>query len=260
MKAIKSRFLLALTSVAMVICLCIGITACKKDKGGDKETFPAPSNVVIVGDMLRWDAVDGAAEYTVKINANETASASTNSLDLTAVTSKLVSGENTLCVRVNATDDKNESAYSQAVTYTYSPVTQLATPAGLAVNGTTLSWNAVTGATNGYTVKIGAQTLSVNATELDLTSDEAKAVLVRGENSICVKANATSTLTESAYSDPVIYDYSITPAEEAAEFRTAVEAIGDVTSDSEAAIAQARAKYDVLSAEAKQVEGVDRVI
>ncbi len=247
---------LFLTAAALIACICFGAVACKKKPSQEKASFDAPTEVRAEGDELLWNAVEGAADYTVKINADETTTTSENSLDLTSVVTKLTRGENTLSVKVNATEAKNESAYSQTVTYVYSPVTQLSAPVNLKIEGDTLTWDAVEGAANGYTVKIGTQTVAASSNSLDLAAEEVKAVLVKGENKISVKANKVSGLAESAYSSEITYNYVIAADEEAAQFKHAVEAIGTVTADSEAAISNAKAKYKVLSEEAKAVEGV----
>ncbi len=211
-----------LLAVVSAISLCFGLAACGGDKE-EKKPLATPANVKVEADTLSWGAVEGAsAGYTVKINADETTKVTAASLDLTTVTAKLAEGANTLSVKANATDKSLESAYSVTVTYTYTPAggtekpdepgpdekQPLAAPTGLKVEGGTLTWTAVEGATAGYTVKINADEMTkvTAGTSLDLTTVTAK--LVSGENTLSVKANATDKALESAYSATVKYTYT----------------------------------------------------
>jgi hypothetical protein len=84
----------------------------------------------------------------------------------------------------------------------------LAVPTGLAINGNSASWNAVTNAksTGGYTIKIGSTETVVNGTTHSLTS------LNVGTYQISVKTNGYETSTHSykssAYSTAVSYTVS----------------------------------------------------
>ncbi|MDE7463409.1 MAG: hypothetical protein K2M48_00125, partial [Clostridiales bacterium] len=258
MKKTKKKLLLA--SALVSVCGCFTLVACTDDT--TKPKFDAPKNVTVNVDVLSWDSVSGAAQYTVKINSDETTTVTTTSLDLTTVTAKLVEGENTLSVKVNATSEKLASAYSTSVTYTYAPSTQFNAPT-VTITGDTVSWNAITGAVE-YTVKINSdETTVVETTSLDLTTVTTK--LVTGDNTIAVKANSVEGgKQESDYSNAVTYAYAPTPEAEAADYKKLVEAIGSITEEStatqaaavQAAITAARNKYNGMSAEAKALEGV----
>ncbi len=82
--------------------------------------FAAPQNLRVDVSTLRWDAVDGAASYTVKINSDETTIVTTAELDLTTVTDKLVL-DNKLSVKVNSNEVLylTESDYSAEVDFRY---------------------------------------------------------------------------------------------------------------------------------------------
>ena len=82
--------------------------------------FAAPQNLRVDVSTLRWDAVDGAASYTVKINSDETTVVTTAELDLTTVTDKLVL-DNKLSVKVNSNEVLylTESDYSAEVDFRY---------------------------------------------------------------------------------------------------------------------------------------------
>lgn len=259
------KSLAVVVTTGMVLSACaVGFTACDGNEG-----FSAPENVSVAGSVLSWDAVGGASEgYTVRVGADDAKTVSVSATDADRVTLSLaegkiveyfVTGANELSVKVNAAAGKTESAYSAAVTYTYTPAspvkTPLNTPSGLKVEGDELSWEGVTGATEGYTVKINEGTLQAEGTSLDLTSESVKALLVRGENTLSVKANGTDAALESAYSSEVKYTYVIATEVEADEFKTAVGAI-DVSALSEETankLAAAKAKYNALSQEAKEL-------
>ncbi len=258
-----------LITVISAICLCFGLAAC--GKGGNKKTpLAAPEDVAVVGDTLSWSAVEGAtAGYTVKINSDETTKVTTGTtLDLTTVTGKLHEGSNTLSVKANATDAALESPYSAQKTYTYTPTPAqkqpLATPQNVKVEGDTLSWSAVEGATEGYTVKINdnESTKVTTGTTLDLTT--VTALLQKGANTLSVKANATEDALESVYSATATYTYTPSVEQEAADYKSLVEAIGSITGNStkadadavKAAIDAAETKYNGLSDEAKALQDV----
>lgn len=112
-------------------------------------------------ELLSWDAVDGAANYTVTITANGTETSFTTKE--TSVDLRTYGGKITVSVVANA---KGYNASAAAV-YTYEK-SRVATPDGVSVIGTTLSWNAVDGAT-GYTVKIGTETFPVTGTQFDMS-------------------------------------------------------------------------------------------
>lgn len=193
MKTIKGRFLLLITAVAMGICLSLGLVAC-----GGKKPFSAPENVKVTGTTLSWDEVEGAENgYTVKINADETTKVSAAKLDLTTVTAKLKEGENTLAVKVNATDKAGESGYSDTKTYVYTPVTPpitLAVPTGLKAEGGIVSWNKVDKATS-YVVSCGGHTETVTDTKVSTSLFN----LTEGETvTFSVKAKRDEVESEAA--------------------------------------------------------------
>lgn len=212
------KSLTVVVTAGMTAVALLGVTACKESE----EAFKAPENVSVAGSVLSWDAAEGASSgYTVRVGSDETKTVTVSASDAETVTLSLAegkiveyfaSGANELSVKVNATDKKSESAYSKAVTYNYTPASPVKTPLNApsdvkAENGV-LSWGGVSGATQGYTVKINGSTLTVTETSLSLTSDDVKALFVRGENKISVKANATDVSLESVYSAEISYSYT----------------------------------------------------
>lgn len=255
----SKKLCMLLMTVASILCLCFGLAACG-GSGDSDDAFSAPTNVKVENHTLSWTAVSGAEEYTVKINSDETTKVTTTSLDLTTATviAKLVSGNNTLSVKANATEDKDASAYSTSVTYNYTPSQEPSNFDKLTItlSGSTISWTAVNGATNGYTVKINEATTVVTTASYDLLSDTS--LLVPGDNTVSVKVNAVGDIGESEYSNEETYDYDISAAQEAQEFIAAVNAIGAVTADTD--LTAAKAKYEALSDDAKEVSGVSEAI
>lgn len=124
---------LAVAVVVLIIVMCVcmvpkgsGNEGDNSGKGGEGETpqivtFDAPANVTVEGKTLTWDATEGATNgYTVKINDYEMLTGETSlSLASATVTAHLTYGDNALAVRVNAVYNKDKSAYSEDVTYTY---------------------------------------------------------------------------------------------------------------------------------------------
>ncbi|MBD5131876.1 MAG: hypothetical protein HDT28_04710 [Clostridiales bacterium] len=244
-KVIKSLLLAA--SVATV-CGGFGLVACSKEV----PTFDAPT-VTISESVLSWNAIDGAVEYTVKINDDETTTVTavaSPSFDVLTVTAKLVEGKNELSVKVNATDNFLASPYSEIVEYTYTPVdpgpgpggdqdpptTEKFTMSTVTLEGTTLKWTAVEGATNGYTVKInGDETTKVagGGTSLDLESEDVVALLKLGNNNkLSVKVNAVGDKLASDYSNEVTYEYAPSNQQLIDTYLSIVENLEDVSVDS----------------------------
>lgn len=115
----KSVSAVAASALALSVGLAV-LSACGETKG----TFDAPENVAINGAVVSWSAVEGADNgYVVKINDDEL-TVTVTSLDLTseAAVGYLDEGENSVAVRVGETQSMNASAWSETVTYTYSPV------------------------------------------------------------------------------------------------------------------------------------------
>lgn len=267
MNILKKRLSAIIVTVALALSCVIAIAAlagCKKDKN---KALSVPANVTVSGSTLSWDAVEGAEEYTVKINDGiVTTSSVTYDLSSSAAVALLKTGENSLAVKANATESNAESAYSEAVTYNYQPntTTKLATPANVKVENDTLKWDAVANA-SGYTVKIGTnETTKVSATSLDLTATAVEALLVKGDNSLYVKANGTGNYTDGDYSAAVTYNYAPSAQEEANAYVSFVATIGTLTENSDKATADgilsalntAKQKYESLSAEALAMPSV----
>lgn len=175
------------------------LTAC------GSQSFGAPENVGVDGNTLSWSAVEGATNgYTVRVaeDNDKTVTVSDTSLSLASgeVVTYFVSGENTLEVKVNATDDKEESAYSAPVVYTYTaPVvnTPFEKPSNLAINDGVLTWTAVSGAEK-YIVANGTKSVEVSAASIDLKEYASELGLSAGvEATISVKVKATTAHTES---------------------------------------------------------------
>ena len=274
MKSVKKGLLVA--SAVASVCGSFCLVACG---GSDPVKPPAgalsvPGNVHVVADTatLEWSAVTGATSgYTVKINSDETTKVNTTSLDLTTVVTLLVDGDNTLQVKANAAGDKKESAYSTAVTYEYHAIVTPPekTPFDkvtitLDAEASTVSWAAVTGATNGYTVKVNTKTTDVTTNTVNLLTDTAvnNLLIANADNTISVMVKAAGDHTDSAYSDPVTYKYVVSADKAAKDFIAAVNAIGTVNIDKADLIDLAKTKYAAIKddEEALEVEGVSDAI
>lgn len=252
----KKKLLMLITALVMIATLCVGLVACNK-------TLDTPTNVKVDGDTLKWDAVEGAETYTVKINSDETTKVSTTSLDLTTATvkAKLKSGENTLSVKANEAGKLGESEYSETVKYNYTPApTPFGAPTNVRVEGDTLKWTAVTGATNGYTVKINdsdTNTVTATTNELDLTTVTTK--LVSGNNTLAVKVNAAGNNLESPYAEASTpYNYTPSVEKEISDLAALVEDFETAlaTYNANKTVANAQAVSDAITAVINKYEGI----
>lgn len=158
--------------------------------------FAAPQNLRVDVSTLRWDAVDGAASYTVKINSDETTVVTTNELDLTTVTGKLTL-ENQLSVKVNPNEVLylTESAYSAEVGFHYNPQ---AVAAAKAFEDTV---NAITTVTQDNTQEEAtAAKTAIDAAETAYTAldDEAKEYAEAAKATLDAKKAAYMAQTEGA--------------------------------------------------------------
>lgn len=228
----KKLITVALTAGLAVVCLS-GFAAC----GEKKSAFDAPKNVKMEGATLTWSAVDGATNgYTVRVNEDDaktvTVSAATLSLAEGQVVEYFTEGANKLAVKVNATDEKDESVYSTTVSYTYTTnsepedpenpeepeepeKTAFATPTGLTVSGTVLSWSAVEGA-EAYVVSYGEYSVEVTAAQIDLAEKAGQLNLPDGVSvTISVKVKATDAHYESAAAEVTYQVPGVSDAEKA---------------------------------------------
>ena len=147
-------------------------------------------------DRVVWNAVAGAVYYTVTVeNGEETYTfrkVTANYFTLGAYT-----GETTVTV-VPVTAGYNSP---EAATVTFTKLAP-ATPTGITVNGTTISWNAAEGAES-YEVKIGDKSTPVDGTSVEITS--LIQLTASGKYEISVKAVKGSE--SSLYSAPVTFGY-----------------------------------------------------
>ncbi len=160
-------------------------------------------NVTRSGDMITWDAVEGATQYYVYIDDDGTAEPETNyysvsgtSYDLT--TASLADGTYSVYV-VAVSGTTSFSANSTVITYVVGGGDITLDAPTVTLTGDTLSWDAVTDAT-GYTIYIGTTEVDVTATTYDLTQQS----LAAGTYTIYVVATADTV--ESADSNTVSYE------------------------------------------------------
>lgn len=217
------KFLTAIAAATLALCFSLGFAACddKEKTPDDQDTttteeeqkdpsqndsdtatpFGVPANVKIEGTVLKWDKVEGATSYTVKIGDKTKTVTGKNELDLTT-TGYLERGINHVSVMTNGSNKRGGSDYSQAIDYTHKEA--FAAPTGLKVEGDHIEWTAVENAT-GYTLKVNDEETTTANTSVTLAELGEK--IVDGKNTISVKTNANDTLyyLESAYSDSVLY-------------------------------------------------------
>lgn len=166
------------------------------------DAFAAPAGLTVEGTLVKWNAVDGAETYIVKIGSDETTEVSQAQVDLAEKTELLVHGANEISVKVKGTDEKAGSGYSAPVTYYHS--TPFAAPTGLTVEEGFIRWDAVTDAES-YTVKINDHEMTAATNELALSEAEEYLTLLKNIISVKANANPAKYYLESEYS--VEYGY-----------------------------------------------------
>ncbi|MBQ9070206.1 MAG: leucine-rich repeat protein [Clostridia bacterium] len=141
-----------------------------------------------------WTPVKNAAYYAVNVTVGNSTLPTVYVNEASYSLKELSAGEVT--VKVTPVTTGYLSAEAAVVTYTK---TTLAAPTGVRINGTVVSWNAVTGATS-YTVKVGAKEFETNVASLDLS--EVDTTFANGEI-VTVSVKATATDKSSVYSDVI---------------------------------------------------------
>ena len=184
--------------VIVLLALCLAATvACKPVGGG---TLSSPT-ITLEGNVVRWQAVENATGYSVKVGSDAAVSVTTTSYTV----NKTAVGSYKITVTAVSSDEKwKESAPSNEVTYvvedTGAEKTALAAPV-IALNGKTVSWQAVPNAAS-YDVKVNsAAPVNVTATSYTLTQTEAGSYDV----TVVAKAGASETYKDSAPSNKVTY-------------------------------------------------------
>ena len=113
-------------------------------------------------ETLVWTPVNNAAYYAVSVTVGEKTLPTVYVVDAFYSLKALDAGNVT--IKVTPVTEGYLSSGAAEVTYTKAT---LAAPTGIKVNGTVISWNAVTGATS-YTVKVGSKEFETDAATLDL--------------------------------------------------------------------------------------------
>ncbi|MBQ4071871.1 MAG: leucine-rich repeat protein [Clostridia bacterium] len=120
-------------------------------------------------ETVTWNEVENATSYMVSVICGD-ASHSHAFVSVGSQTSVSIKGcapcEGGIVVKVYPVTDGYISPEATTLTYEKSG---LQTPGALTVNGTVISWNAVTGATS-YEVKIGTETYTVDANSYDMAA------------------------------------------------------------------------------------------
>ncbi len=196
------------TIILLVLCLALAFVACK-------ETVAAPTNLDMSGNVLSWQAVDGAESYEVDVENLGTFTTKNTTFFVE------VSATGSYKIRVRAVKGDIYSEYSEVYTYVVEKI--LATPeVSYDELSKVVSWNAVEGAAK-YTVRvrytdkdISSEGAIVEMTEVSGTSYalEKEEYTKPGSFTIEVKALAgeDSQSTDSAYSKPYVFANSATLA------------------------------------------------
>lgn len=226
------------TIILLVLCLTLAFVACK-------ETVAAPTNLEMSGNVLSWQAVDGAESYEVDIKNLGTFTTKNTTFFVE------VGSTGSYEIRVRAIKGDIFSDYSEVYTYVVAQI--LATPE-VSYDELTkvVSWNAVEGAAK-YTVRVrytdkdisseGAviEMTEVSGTSYTLVKEE---YTKPGSFTVEVKALAedNSQSTDSAYSSPCVFTNSATLASPVLSSITSTRVYWNSVSNASAYYLEARNK------------------
>ena len=158
------------------------------------------TGISVSDDILTWNPVENAANYTVEITAGGF-TFSTTTKDCSTSLKTFGNGEISVTVKANAKDYVS----SEAVSYSYNKVT-LASPSNLTVTADTLSWDAVAGENISYIVYINDVAYPVTTNSLNFSEISLSAVAGDILNISIISTNGTSL---SVASDSITVNYGV---------------------------------------------------
>lgn len=142
-----------------------------------KSTIGAPKNIRVEGTCLKWDAVEGAKAYEVKIDSDVLPSLTATQLDLTSNYFKNGKKDYQISVRTLTETESANSFFSDAIIVKY-----LSGPSGLNYSDGVVSWQPVIGAA-GYGIKVnGGNVLTISTNQ----SSQSVKLTKSGDNIISV--------------------------------------------------------------------------
>ena len=185
------------TIMLLVVCLALAFVSCKG-------TFDAPTNLAMSGNVLSWQAVEGAESYEIEVKNLGTFETKNTMYFIE------VEETGTYEIRVRAKKGDVYSAYSDAYVYVVDKMLD-APVASFALETKTVSWNAIEGAA-GYVVRVinGDESLTLDDAVIEMSEVSGTSYKLEkeeysnpGKFVIQVKAIAPegSEFSDSAYSD-----------------------------------------------------------
>ena len=160
----------------------------------------AVTNVVVSDDVLSWNPVENATDYTLEITVGG-ATFSLTTKDCSTSLKHFANGTITINITANAKDYVS----SAAAVYSYEKVT-LASPSNLTVSADILSWDAVAGENISYIVYINDVAYTVTTNSLNFSEIELSATAGDVLNINIIATNGTSL---SASSDNITVNYGV---------------------------------------------------
>ena len=198
--------------LACMFLLSFSLIGCKSE-GEQSDKLAQPASVTYADGTLSWSAVEGAESYSVTVyekgsstEALETQTVTKTTLDV----STLAAGDYTAGVIAQA-EGKTPSDEKKADFTVAAALSALGTPTGFAYANGKVTWTAVTGAKNGYSVKVTKKADGSTALQQDVTAAELDVSgLEAGEYSVSVKAKAVEG--EALESLAAAYEFTVVPA------------------------------------------------
>ncbi|MCL2861794.1 MAG: hypothetical protein FWE22_05230 [Firmicutes bacterium] len=180
------------------------IAACDDDSTGE---FPVPTNIAIsTQGVVTWNSSgEATAGFTVSVNGiGNQVNSSPFSLVAPQHAQGLVEGNNDIRIRVNATETRPQSAWSEVESFVFTAsqeTTPFARPTITISSEGVVTWGSVEGATAGFTISVNDVETVVNASPFSLVYPQRAEGLTYGSNNIRVRVNATSARSQSAFSE-----------------------------------------------------------
>ena len=153
------------TSLALagIMILCLFLTACGENNS--KPSFSKPSGFSWDGanKVITFTAAEGAEKYTAAVYVKNTQDIAIGPKEITEASLSvggLSAGDYTLKIKVNATDDKKESALASfdfTVSAQQQELPALSNPQHLTYENSYITWYPVEHAANGYHIKVYKQ-------------------------------------------------------------------------------------------------------
>lgn len=156
-----------ITFIAVILVLCVALSACALINDGDKKTLTTPSVSIDNEGIVSWEKVENASGYAYIIDDGET-------VETTNTSVKLEDGQS---IKVKAVGDKKYGDSGFSATISYIAKNKLSTPFVVVDAKGTVSWEKVENASSyAYVIDDGE---TVETTETSVKLEHGQSIKVR---------------------------------------------------------------------------------